>query len=169
MIPSNESIKQIAVLAARQVDLGTQIEEMKKVLENLEQDLKQVAEVDLPAAMFEAGISSFTLENGTKVTTKEDIYASIPKGKESEAFTWLGDNGFGGIIKHVVSASFGKEEDSRAQEFIKAAKELGLEPEDKRAVHPSTLKAFIKEQLQQGTNLPLDLFGAFQIKKAVIK
>jgi hypothetical protein len=104
-----------------------------------------------------------------KVSTKEDVYASIPKGNEENAYEWLNENGFGGIIKHVVSASFGKEEDSRAAEFVKAAQELGLTPEDKRSIHSATLKAFVKEQLAQGKNIPLELFGAFQITKATVK
>ena len=169
MIPSNQSIKQIAELANKQVDLIQKIANTESSLKELQEDLRQVAEVDLPAAMFEAGVAAFTLENGMKVSTKEDVFAAIPKGSEETAYAWLGENGYGGIIKHVVSASFGKEEDSRAQEFVKAAQELGLQTEDKRTIHASTLKAFVKEQLQQGKNIPLELFGAFQITKATVK
>jgi len=168
-IPSNDTIKQIATLANHQVWLIKAIEESENALKALNEQLKQVSEVDLPAAMFEAGVSSFTLENGMKVSTKEDVYASIPKGQENLAYDWLNENGFGGIIKHVVSASFGKEEDSRAKEFVKAAQDLGLNPEDKKSIHAATLKAFVKEQLQQGKNIPLDLFGAFQVTKATVK
>ena len=169
MIPENASIKQISELAKRQVGLIDQIDKKELELKKLEEDLRQVSEVDLPQAMFEAGVSSFTLENGMKVSTKDDVYASIPKAKEEEAHEWLNANGFGGIIKHVVSASFGKEEDSRAAELITAAKQLGLNPEDKRSVHSATLKAFVKEQLVQGKNIPLELFGAVQVTKATVK
>lgn len=169
MIPSNQSIKQIAELATKQEMLIQAIADKENELKRLEEDLRQVSEVDLPAAMFEAGVSSFTLENGKKVSTKEDVYASIPSAKADEAYAWLTENGFGSIIKHVVSASFGKDEDSRAQEFVHAAQELGLKCEDKRSVHASTLKAFVKEQLQQGKNIPLELFGAYQVTKAVVK
>jgi len=168
-IPSNDSIKQIADLAQRQLDLLQKIEQVEADLKLLNEDLRVVSEVDLPTAMFEAGVSSFTLDNGMKVSTKEDVYASIPKDKESTAFAWLNTNGFGGIIKHVVSASFGKEEDARAKELIAAAQSLGLNPEDKRSVHSATLKAFVKEQLAQGKNIPLELFGAYQVTKATVK
>lgn len=168
-IPSNQAIKQISELAKWQVTLLEDIAKKEEELVLLQENLKQVSEVDLPTAMFEAGVSSFTLDNGAKVSVKDEVYASIPKGKENEAFGWLNENGFGAIVKHVVSASFGKEEDSRAKEFVEAAKALGLTPEDKRSVHASTLKAFVKEQLQQGKNIPLELFGAFQISKASVK
>jgi hypothetical protein len=168
-LPTNDSIKQISDLAKKQIELLDAIEDSEERLEELKDLLKQVSEVDLPTAMFEAGVSSFTLENGMKVSTKEDVFASIPKGKEDEAFRWLTDNGFGGIIKHVVSASFAKEEDEIAQELISKARAMGLNPEDKRSVHASTLKAFVKEQLSQGNNIPLETFGAFQVTKATVK
>jgi hypothetical protein len=168
-LPTNDSIKQISDLAKKQVDILNRIDEAEERLKELNEMLKQVSEVDLPTAMFEAGVSSFTLDNGMKVSTKEDVYASIPKGKEDEAFGWLNSNGFGGIIKHVVSASFAKEEDEIAKELISKARAMGLNPEDKRSVHSATLKAFVKEQLAQGKNIPLETFGAFQVTKATVK
>ena len=37
---------------------------------------------------------------------------------------------------------------------------MGLQPSLDQSVHAQTLKAFLKEQLAMGTNIPLDLFGA---------
>jgi hypothetical protein len=36
-------------------------------------------------------------------------------------------------------------------------------------VHPSTLKAFVKEQLAVGTAVPFDLFGIYPYSRAIIK
>jgi hypothetical protein len=35
-------------------------------------------------------------------------------------------------------------------------------------VEPSTLKKFIREQLEEGASIPLDLFGVAQMRKAKI-
>jgi hypothetical protein len=40
---------------------------------------------------------------------------------------------------------------------------------DKEGVHAQTLKAFIKEQMAKGVDVPLELFGAYPYSKAVIK
>ena len=36
---------------------------------------------------------------------------------------------------------------------------IGVDYENKKSVHPSTLKAFVREQIERGKILPLDLFG----------
>jgi len=36
-------------------------------------------------------------------------------------------------------------------------------------VEPMTLKAFVKEQIERGNDLPLDLFGVFVGQRAKIK
>jgi len=45
----------------------------------------------------------------------------------------------------------------------------GLDPEQKEAVHPSTLKAFVKEQIEKGSEIPSETFGIFIGQKTVIK
>jgi hypothetical protein len=48
----------------------------------------------------------------------------------------------------VVSVQFGQGEDERAQEVIDVLKKEGLLPEQKESVHPSSLKAFVREQIE---------------------
>ena len=60
-----------------------------------------------------------------------------------------------------------KENDTN--QAISALTSLGLEPIDKEQVHPQTLKAFVREQVESGKPFPLELFGAFLGQKATIK
>ena len=39
----------------------------------------------------------------------------------------------------------------------------------KEAIHPQTLNAFVREQLEAGINLPPELFSVHRVSKAVIK
>ena len=41
--------------------------------------------------------------------------------------------------------------------------------ENKKAVHPSTLKAFVKEQIERGKSLPLDILGVYVGQKSEIR
>ena len=54
-----------------------------------------------------------------------------------------------------------------------AAKALGLDEvmgiEDKATVHPSTLKAFVREQLAEGSDLPFETFGVFHRRVAILQ
>jgi uncharacterized protein (DUF362 family) len=48
---------------------------------------------------------------------------------------------------------------------LKTLVNTGYEPNQKTVVHPQTLKAFVKEQLESGKELPLDLLGAYAGQK----
>ena len=52
---------------------------------------------------------------------------------------------------------------------MELAQKNGYLPDQKKEVHPQTLKAFVKEQLQKGQAVPMDLFGVFTGHRATIK
>jgi hypothetical protein len=97
------------------------------------------------------------------------ISANISKDRSAGAHEWLRDNGFGDLIKNTVSVNFGKGEDDKAGELIKGLEDSGYNVDQKEAVHPSTLKAFCKEQIEKGSEIPTDLFGIFIGQKTTIK
>ena len=76
---------------------------------------------------------------------------------------------FDDIIKNTVSCVFGRGEDSQAEEFLKIAAEQGVPAAQKEEVHPSTLKAFVKERVEVGDEFPMDLFGAYVGQRENIK
>ena len=116
-------------------------------------------------------LTSLTLANGSKVTASEKVVAHIKKDLQEDAFEVLRNKGFGDLIKREVKASFTKGEDSKAQEFSHAIEEQGLQPVDNASIHPSTLKAFFKEQLDKGNpaEIPLDLFGVHVLNEIKIR
>ena len=95
--------------------------------------------------------------------------ASIPVASREEAFTWLRANGHGDMVKNVVSVGFGMGEDSMAAEFSEMALSKGLHPDQKESVHPSRLRSWVKEQVEEGAEFPMELFGAFIGQRAIIK
>ena len=166
---SDSAVKQIANLAKMQLELQRKVEVAEQALKDAESELRRVAEDLLPTAMAEAGMKSFTLDNGSKITVKDDLAASIPKDRTGEAYHWLRENGFGDIIKNTVSVDFNKEEDTQAAELLKYCHEHMFPATNKQSVHSATLKAFLKEQMAIGVDIPLELFGAYPFQKAVIK
>ena len=85
------------------------------------------------------------------------------------AYEWLRDNGLDDIIKNTVVCTFGREEDDKASDFFSFAKKEGFEPEQNSTIHPSTLKAFAKDRIAQGEEIPMDLFGVWVGQRATIK
>lgn len=161
------------------------VEELKMVAESLiaceratalaEEKLKQAKEQErvireetLPGMMQEIGMKEFVLETGEKVKLSQEVYAAIPADKKYEAFEWLDTNGFGGLIKTDVVVAFTRGELEKAQEFYSELIEKGVSPSLTQNVHAQTLKAFLKEQLADGKEIPLDLFGARPVFAAKI-
>ena len=103
------------------------------------------------------------------VTIKPFVSASIPQGRKQEAYEWLRTHGLDDIIKNDVVLSFGRGEDDTASKVMLDLENKGFHPESKTHIHASTLKAFVKERVENGKPIDLDLFGAFVAKTADIK
>lgn len=148
----------------------------QRSVEGIEDELKQakervrmLAEESIPSAMQEIGLTEFKLDTGEKVTVKADVYASIPAARKTEAFEWLDAHGFGSLIKTGVSVQFGRGEMDNASELYDDLMLKGMTPELKQDVNAQTLKAWLREQLEEGLpDLPLDLFGARPVDIAKI-
>ena len=65
--------------------------------------------------------------------------------------------------------SFGRGQDNLAKDAYWTLKDKGLEPSTKTHIHPMTLKAFVKDRVEQGQEIDLDLFGAFLTNAVEIK
>jgi hypothetical protein len=166
---SNNALTQIANLAKRQQECERAVLVKEDELKQAEAELRLVQEDLLPNAMAEAGMKAFTLDNGAKITIKDDVAVSVPADKKRDAYAWLRESGFGDLIKNTVAIDFGRGEDANAEALKEYCQENGMNYSDKEGVHAQTLKAFIKEQMARGVDVPLELFGAFPYSRAVIK
>lgn len=153
-------VRRIAELANKQLDLERSVAELEETLKAEKEKLRVVQEHDLPDALAEAGISEMKLADGSRVKAEPFVTAHISKAKADEAHKWLINNGFGELIKREVVAKFGRGDDT----YEKATKALlahSIPHDTKEAVHHSTLRAFAKEQIEKGTDIPTDLFGLY--------
>ena len=157
-----KTAKEIAELAERQIAAAKEVEKAESTLKSAKEHHRWIAEELLPNAMREAEMTAFTLDNGFKISINDEVSASITGPKRNEAVAWLREHGFGGLVKTEVTALFPREEAEQALEFATELSERYGEDriELLENVHPSTLKAWLKEQLAAGTNVPLDTFGA---------
>lgn len=159
----NSQLEEITKLAEQQVKLEQQLAWSEEAIEKIKEQLHTLSEITLPGAMQAVGMESFKLKDGTAVKVSKYYSASIPKDPviQVRAFKWFRDNNFSEMIKRKVEVSFGKGEDATANLAVQALKAMNLEPIDKESVHPQTLKAFVKEEIEAGHNLPMDLLGVY--------
>ena len=87
--------------------------------------------------------------------------ANISIANREAAYSWLRSNGLGDIIKNDITVSFGRDEDNKAAEYANLARGQGFEPTQKLKVEPMTLKALVRERIEAGKDMPMDIFNVF--------
>ena len=161
--------QELSELCTRLLELQKQITKCEDNIKNLRNEERLLSENEIPNLMQQAGISSLKLIDGSSVSFKPEYYAKIPVSKTDEAFDWLSSNGHGDLIKNQVSLTFGKSEDNVANSLVEDLKSKGHNVSQKKKVEPMSLKAFVKDEIQKGNNLPMDLFGVYVSNKTTIK
>ena len=150
--------------------------ETQKKIAATEEELKKLKDVEttlseqtIPNLMQQAGLSLLKLADGSSVEVKPFYSARIPASKSDEAFNWLRENGHGDLIKNQVSLEFGMKQDNEAKSIIEELKAKGLPVKQKTTVHPSSLRGFVREQIQDlGKDVPAELFGTYVANKTKI-
>lgn len=160
--------KQLSDLVRSLRNIEKQIEDAETHMKSLKAEKHKLSIENIPALMDEMGMERIDVD-GLTVERKMMVHASIPQDRKEEAFAWLRDKGLDDIIKNDVTCSFGKGEDNMAGDVVGMLKDRGFDPKTKTHVHPSTLKAFIKERVTDGKPIDLDMFGAFIANAAEIR
>lgn len=167
--PTEGQLAELNALVERlheaELTLSRKEEELKKANE----DVREIAERRLPELMEDMGLANFTTTSGLKISLKVSTHAKIAEGRNSEAMAWLDRNGHGGLIKTQVAVEFNRGETDKAKELAGRLSEDGYVAGEKETVHPSTLRGWAREQLENGVDVPLDLFGIHQRKVVKIK
>jgi hypothetical protein len=158
----------IAKSCNKLLDVQKQISATEEQLKKLQEAEALLSEQTIPNLMQQAGISLLKLADGSSVEVKPFYSARIPSTKVEEAFDWLRQNGFGDLIKNNVTLTFGRNEDSTAKNLVEDLRKKGHNVNQTEKVEPMTLKAFVKEQIQQGKNVPSDIFGVYVANKTKI-
>tara|TARA_R100000781_G_scaffold55691_1_gene36240 strand:+ start:505 stop:1080 length:576 start_codon:yes stop_codon:yes gene_type:complete len=165
----DNQLDSISRLANEAANLEQKIQETEQRLKETKQALHKITDEQLPEALETMGLQKFTLTDGSEIAVKPIYSASIPKDRKEEAFQWLRDNEFGDLVKNNVTVTFGRGEDDTAKDFINLCSLKGFTPDQLEKVEPMTLKAWLRERVEAGDPVPLDLFGAFISQRATIK
>ena len=184
--PASNELGAVTGMAQKMYDLENEITSLEEKLKSKKQDLRMLAEQDLPDLMQELNLKDFTLKNGAKVEVKEVISGSVPsqgaidRAKEEDkrvelqmlqqqCFDWLRANGGGDLIKSNVEVQFGKDEDEACNQFTQKLRDEKLYYKRAVGVHPATLNKYIQERLGDGKDVPLEMFRVYTGRKANIR
>ena len=165
----DDKLAGIAQLAKRAKLLEKEILELETSLSERQDNYRKLTEETLPEAFAELGLKSFAMEDGSKIEVKQFYSATVSKAKQAEAFAWLRERGYDDIIKNTVTVRFGRREDELCARLLDLLSKQGFPAEQNEKIEPQTLKAWVKEMLTTGREVPSDLFGVYVGNKASIK
>ena len=143
--------------------------------ENMAETKEQIRileEVTIPQIMDERGIEEVRLADGSTIKVGDFIQARISAANEAAAFDWLRSTHNDGIIKNEVKVALDRGDDERLNRIVEVLADIGVECNHKQTVHPSTLKAFITEALQNpdlAATLPKEVFGVYEARRVKFK
>lgn len=169
LLESSKILKDLASYVKMMRDYEDRIVQAEGVLKQLTDAYREINEQIIPDLFDEIGLSQIKLEDGSKVEVSRDYATAITKDKALGCFAWLRDHGFESLIKHEVSVKIKKGEDEKYKKVLDALADLKLVYADTNSVHPSTLKAFVREQIEAGKDFPMELFSVFPVRKTKVK
>jgi len=169
VLDRTENIKSLADQVRTLRDLEDQVKTDEELLKDKKKELERLSGEVIPTLLSEMGISSLKLADGSAVDVKPYYAANISLKNREEAYNWLRSNGLGDIIKNEITVSFGRDEDNKATTYVNLAKGQGYQPTQKLKVEPMTLKALVRERIENGKDMPTDIFNVFVGNRTTIK
>lgn len=168
-VPRNEKLKELAALIDKMQKHELEMQRLSKLLAAETEKYNKINTLMIPDLFEELGLKKISLSNGRTVEIKSSYVGSITEDRKPQCFEWLENKGYDSIIKHDVISKFKKGETAEHDNLVKVLIDLGVTFEDKKYVHPQTLKSFIREQIESGADFPQELFGVVAIRKTIVK
>jgi len=176
-----DELSKIDTLDGKQLsDVGEAVNELEGVRSKIAEHEASIKELqgreyqlenEVIPGFLDTGIKEIKLNDGSKISIKDITRANITKDNEEYCYGWLTDHGLDDVIKNVVSSTFGRGQNSDAQELMKRIEDMGLIPENKKSVAWNTLSKLVEEQMQKGsmTSDVQEKFGVYIQRKVKIE
>jgi hypothetical protein len=164
-----EDLDKLGKLAKKAIEIQDRIKKGQQLLKDLGKDHERLVRFDIPELLAEVGLATVKTDQGFTIEVKRMLTASIPATRMEEAVGWLRKNGLDDIVKSQVVLDFGKGEIKTQAKAVTLLRSKGFTPAEKQSIHPQTLKAFVRECLEDGVNIPMETFGVFEFQEAKIK
>jgi hypothetical protein len=162
-------LQQIAALAELQIKLEGELDRLEQQTKVAKLKLNAVSMDKLPELMAEAKLQDFTLHTGEKIEVAEELYCSVPVARRAEIHSKLREDGMGDLITHAIQVDLARGQDNLAGDILGLAEELGLMAEREEKVNTSSLKKYLREQIDEGSDIELSFYGAYLSRRTKVK
>lgn len=160
-IPGTEPNKlEIIISLLRQADaLQNTLASLEAQHTDLEKQRKHIVETLIPDAMDSVQLSEFRLADGRVVKLKTNYFPGIARNQMPQAVQWLNERGLGGIVKEDIQVQM---------ESKQALEQANIPFAVIQSIHPSSLKALVRELKEQGKEIPENLISVHTVREATL-
>lgn len=159
----------IVALCQMLASLEDEIAAMEEQMKEKQARIKDLSTRQIPDLMSSIRLTELRLTDGRKIAIRPDILASVSKERMPQVLAWLQAHNAQAIAKQKLMVDINDLTEPERAALTQAVENLGARPTIDASIHPSTLRSFVKEQLEQGTpDFPRELFGVHEGSKAVI-
>lgn len=145
-------------------ELDHKIQAKETELKKLKDKYNDISQRHLPELMEDHEIQEVVLKDGSKISLHDFYNAKIPPDRWQDAVRWLEERNHADIITSGFAVRLPRGDRARALAAAENLRELGIEVEPKESIHPSTLKSFVREQMEEDDGFPEELFGVYHGK-----
>jgi hypothetical protein len=167
--PSAEAKSELEELARDLLSANEDVARLELKLKDAKKKASNISEQLIPAKFQDMGLdyNSVISLGGVQITIKEKLFAAPKAERRDEAYDWLEERGYSGLIKRKAVFHIGLGREEEAKEWIESVTDyIGT---FERKVEPMTLKKFVSDKIKGGEEIPMDLFGAWMKTETVIK
>lgn len=175
-LPTDTAIQVVGDLCTQLSTLESKIAETEEALKELQKAHTFISEQQLPETLRQYGLKEIKLLDGSKISVSKQYLASITQEHREQAFSWLRDNNNAHLIKEKFEVSFSKtkkgEKDPEIERIVQVLKDNGIPFTEKGDIPWQTLRAFVREQLEdseKAETFPKELFSVYVKDVAKIK
>ncbi len=160
-------LKHLADLADDLFGAQGRVAELESDLKDAQARVRQLSQFDIPDAMDDVGLTELATSSGLEISVTDDVKAG--NLKRPAGLAWLRKIGEAGCIKTGVAVPFTAGSEADADTFLARLAGEGIAATKSAEVNHMTLKSIIRQKLKEGVEVPLDVLGAMQLRKAAVK
>ena len=132
----DSKIKELVKLYEKKKDLEDKLAEVSD-------EVNKILRTELPNVMISNGVQVGSITKFKDYTIELKKYKDTKVKDKEKFYNWLEKEGYGDIIKEVISANLRYSENK--EKAKKELEKLGIVYDVKKSIHPQTLKAFADE------------------------
>jgi hypothetical protein len=157
-------------MIARAHSLDNQINDLELTMKAAKKELEDLMRLRIPTELDKVGVPEIGAEvNGTRVRVALDFaaYGSLAKAPDLDAAVeYLEANGFEGGVLTTVSAQFRREARADAEALADKIRETGSDAVIEEDVNHSTLRAFVRQKVQEDPDFDAARVGVTIVRQA---